>query len=196
MKTTFAQNQWNPDALIRSYSFRFTETPDFHQAEDHIYGDVNPDHREGFDNISMLTPQKYSAGVTAILHCSFEDLGCPEIILVPEMETCGDGAVRYGACFEAVMYKDGINVWRHYRENGKCFWHLRLGWGHPLSAHDIHELRLHVRDQYLDITLDGILTSLRTEDLPESFHVGFTVCEGIARIYDFEVISDEAPVSC
>ncbi len=186
MKANFSKGQWGREELIQAYSHRFTERPDFTQHEDCIASAVNPGHREGFDNISLLTKETYAVGAKAKIHCSFEGLGCPEIILVEAPEECPDGAVRYGACFEVVLYKDGINVWRHYREEGKCFWHLRLGWGFPVSENEKHELEVNVRENYLDLILDGQKSSLRVDDLFEKFHFGITVCEGIARVYDME----------
>lgn len=187
MNISFAKGQWNENDLILAYSFRFTETPVPTQLPDCISGIVNPAHREGFDNISLLTHEKYTAGVRATIHCAFEALGCPEIILVPEAESCPDGAVRYGACFETVLYKDGVNVWRHYRDDGRCHWHKRLGAEFPVSENDVHELTVEIKENYLTFWVDGRKTALRVEDLPERFHLGITMCEGVVRVYDFKV---------
>lgn len=173
--------------VLTAYSFRFTETPRFTQKEDHITTCINPKHREGFDNISLLSKNKYTYGAKATLHCAFEDIGCPEIILVPEMEQCDDGAVRYGACFEVVLWKNGINVWRHYREDGKCFWHKRLGMEFSNEENKIHALTLEVLPQEFVITLNGQKTTLHMEDIPEKFHLGLTGCEGIVRLYDMTI---------
>ena len=187
MNYRFGKNQWEDAPLQVAYSFRFTETPEFTQGEDFIGSSVNPAHREGFDNISLLTKEKFGVGAKATIHCAFEGLGCPEIIFVGEMEDCGDGAVRYGACFEVVLYKNGVNVWRHYRDDGKCHWHKRLGLEYPVAENEKHELTAEVKENYLVVTLDGQKTTIRTEDMFPSFHVGITVCEGIARIYDMTV---------
>lgn len=187
MLIDFSKDCWSDGDLTTAYSFRFTETPKFTQEQDHIRTAVNPQHREGFDNISLLSKQTYTAGVTATLHCAFEALGCPEIILVEHLEDCDDGAIRYGACFEVVLYKNGINVWRHYREDGRCFWHKRLGLEYPVAENTIHELCVKVQENDLEITLNGQKTILHTEDLPKSFHVGLTGCEGIARLYDLRI---------
>ncbi|MBP3634570.1 MAG: hypothetical protein J6J43_08365 [Oscillospiraceae bacterium] len=186
MKIRFNRPAWQ-DMLTTAYSFRFTETPSFTQKEDHITTCVNASHREGFDNISLLSKQTYTAGAKATIRCAFEDLGCPEIIIVPEAEACADGAVRYGACFEVVLWKNGINVWRHYREDGKCFWHKRLGMSFSNEEHKIHALTVQVLEQELLIDLNGQKTSLRAEDLPERFHLGLTGCEGIVRIYEMSI---------
>ena len=196
MKISFAENGNWKNELVQAYTFRFTETPDFTQLEDCISTAVNPQHWEGFDNISLLSKERFSLGVTATLHCAFEGVGCPEIILVEEPETCADGAVRYGDCFETVLWKNGIYVWRHYRENdGCCHWNMRLGMTFPVSEGDIHELTVQVLDKQLHITLDGQKTVLRTEDVPNRFHIGVTACEGIVRLYDFEVTpaTEEVP---
>ena len=187
MHVNFGRGKWSEEQLGTCYSFRFTETPRFTQEDDCIRTAVNPQHREGFDNISLLTPEKFKKGVTITMHCSFEDLGCPEIILVPEKEVCEDGAVRYGACFEVIPWKCGLNVWRHYREEGLCFWHRRLGLEYPVAENTVHELIVQVQDQELIITLDDMKIFLHTEDLPEQFYVGLTGCEGVARIYDYTV---------
>ncbi len=184
MQVSFA-NGWQP--LQLAYTFRFTETPVPTRESDCVVSMPNPAHTEGYDNISLLTPQKYAPGAAATLRCGFEGLGCPEIILVPEAEPCPDGATRYGACFEVVLYKNGINVWRHYRENGACSWHKRLGWEFPLAQNTVHTLRVATRPQYLDIWVNDAKTTLRVDDLPQSFHFGVTLCEGVARAYSLEI---------
>lgn len=189
MKTIhFADPNWKQE-LVQAYSFRFTETPDFVQCEDHITNSVNPEHREGFDNISLLTPETYTAGVKARLRCSFDELGCPEIILVEKPESCSDGAVRYGACFEIVLWKNGVNVWRHYMDEAdhRCYWHKRLGLSVPVTEQDIHELEVEVVEDYIIFSVDGVGVRLRTEDLFKNFYVGITACEGIVRLYDFQI---------
>lgn len=185
---SFGNNSWKED-LIQAYSFRFTEAPDFKQGADHISTSVNPQHREGFDNISLITPELYSAGVKVTLRCAFEELGCPEIILVKKPETCADGAVRYGECIEVVLWKNGVNVWRHYMDEAdhRCYWHKRLGLTMPVAEKAIHQLEVEIVEDYIIFCVDGIRTKLRTEDLFEQFYVGLTACEGIVRLYDVQI---------
>ena len=73
---SFANDAWRGE-LVQAYSFRFTETPDFTQAEDHVTTAVNPSHREGYDNISLLSPEAYRAGVSARLRCAFDGVSEP-----------------------------------------------------------------------------------------------------------------------
>lgn len=188
MKTyNFSRTAGKELGLDTAYSFRFTETPEFTRKDDAIATAVNPNHREGFDNISLLTPERYTAKVRASLRCSFEDWGCPEIIVVEETERCEDGALRYGPCFEVVLYKDGINVWRHYRDDGVCHWHKRLGAHFPVEEGKLHELTVEIREKEFIIEVDTHLLELRVDDLPKQFHVGLTACEGIVRLYEMTI---------
>lgn len=184
---SFANDSWKK-GLVQAYSFRFTETPDFTEKDDHVTTAINKNHREGFDNISLLSPEFYTPGVKARLRCSFDGIGCPEIILVKNPEKCADGATRYGECFEVVLWKNGVNVWRHFMDGEyKCSWHLRLGLTMPVSEKDIHELTVETKNNYIIFGVDGVKAELRTEDLFESFRIGVTACEGIVRLYDFEI---------
>ncbi len=187
-RISFASEAWK-QALMTAYSFRFTEKPQFLQQADHITTSANAEHREGFDNISLLSRERYEKGVKATLRCAFDGLGCPEIIIVEKAEVCPDGAVRYGACFEVVLWKNGVNVWRHYMDetDHRCFWHKRLGLSIPVAEGDIHELQVEIIRNYIVFSVDGVGVKLRAEDLPESFQIGITACEGIVRLYDFEI---------
>ena len=178
------------DLLLHAYSFRFTETPRCIQEESSIRNAVDATPREGFTNISLLTPEKYGVGVKLCASCSFEGTGCPEIILVEDVEQCDDNALRYGACFEVVLYQNGVNVWRHYAdEHHHCSWHKRLGVEFPVDEHAIHQLSVEVGKDGLFFSVDDRKTFLRTEDLPKSFHVGITLCEGVVRFYDLKIIT-------
>ena len=78
--------KWEGTELTLAYSFRFTETPVPTQETDCIRSAVNAQHREGYDNISLLSKETYKPGSKAAMHCSFEGLGCPELILVEKPE--------------------------------------------------------------------------------------------------------------
>ncbi len=186
IETILDAGKWSADAAMQAHTYRFDAAPAFRPGAGCICSLANPDHPEGYDNVSLLTRRQYAPGAAAELRCSFEGLGCPEIILVPAADACTD-TVRYGACIEVVLYKDGINVWRHFREGDKCSWHKSLGWQFAVSEGALHTLRVATRPQYLDITVDGAALTLRMEDLFESFHFGLTLCEGEAAAYDMTV---------
>lgn len=187
-KISFANKNWTEE-LQEAYSYRFTETSHFKQAEDHITTAVNAQHREGFDNISLITRRAYSGGVRISLRCAFDGRGCPEIILVKKPERCDDGVVRYGECFEVVLWENGVNVWRHYMDetDHRCYWHKRLGLTLQVAEKDLHQLDVEIMEDYIFFSVDGVCAKLLTEDLFEQFYVGLTACEGIVRLYDLHI---------
>ena len=191
-KYSFNNNKWR-DELIRAYSFRFTETPDFKEESDCIRTDANLEHREGFDNISLLFPEPVGDGIKGKLRCSFVGDGCPEIILVKKPEKCDDNFVRYGECFEVVLWRKGVNVWRHFiDENYKCTWENRLRCFNPVSERDVHELAVEIQDKHIIFTVDDSMkTVLYVADLFEEFYIGITACEGIVHLYDFLLEKNE-----
>ena len=186
MKIDFLNGEWS-DKLNVAYTHRHSETPSFTQRADCIEGGANKEHQEGFDAIALLTKERFTGAAHASLTCEFEDCGCAEIIIVPETELCPDGATRYGACYEVVVYKDGINVWRHFREGGKCSWHKHLGVLFPVAEMKKHTLDVTVKDGYIDVRVDAMEVSVRACDMFDSFNVGFAVCEGVVRLYEGEI---------
>lgn len=190
-RISFAPGAWQ-DRLMPAWTWRYNETTPVRQGEDCIYIAENPAHPEGYDNASLLTPDRFAPGVRATIRCAFEGIGCPEIILVPETQLNDRGEAQYGACFEVVLWKNGINVWRHYREDGKCYWHKRLGLTYPVAENTLHTLTVEVGETELTVTLNGQTTTLRTEDIPPRFHLGVTLCEGVARIYDFVIEGEQS----
>ena len=184
---SFKDKAWREE-LTRAYSFRFTETPNFKECDDHIANEVNENHKEGFDNISLLTKDTYKVGAQATLKCSFEGLGCAEIILVKKPEVCEGGIIRYGECFEIVLWRGGINVWRHFMtEEHECSWHNLTRFKVPISEGEIHELSVRTEDKYIYFSAAGISGNVRVDDLFDEFYLGATVCEGIARLYDLTI---------
>ncbi len=183
MKIDFSRQAWKNDLRV-AYTHRHSETPEFTQRADCIEGGANDGHVEGFDAIALLSNERFSGAAHATLTCAFEDCGCAEIIIVPEAELCPDGATRYGACYEVVLYKDGINVWRHFYEDGKCSWHKHLGVLFPVTEMDKHTLDVTVKDGYIDVRVDAMEISVRVDDMFDSFNLGFAVCEGVVRLYE------------
>ena len=184
---SFTNGEWKNE-LVTAYSFRFTETPEFTECPNHITTAVNKNHREGFDNISLLSKENYTAGVKARLRCSFDGIGCPEIILVKQPEQCEDGAVRYGECFEVVLWKNGVNVWRMWMENGEVTWKQLMGVEFPVSESEIHTLSVLIENDTLHIEADDRKMQLYIDDLYPEFHLGLNACEGINRFYDLEIM--------
>ena len=186
----FAKGSWDTDALGYAYSYRFEETPVFVQREDHIQNQKNDAATYGFDNISLLTAQKFTPGTTISTRCAFEDLGAPLIVITDRLSTDPRGICRYGDYIEVVLWKNGVNVWRMWMEKGVVTWKQLLGVDFPVSEAEIHTLSVTVGTETLEITADDKKMLLHVENLYPAFHVGINACEGINRFYRLEVISE------
>lgn len=186
MKISFAHDRWSAGDLCYAYSYRFDATPVFLQRADCIENRKNDTATYGYDNISLLTREKYGPGTTLSTRCAFEDLGAPLLVLAPSLSRDPRGVLRYGDYIEVVLWKNGVNVWKMWMQEGEVTWKQLLGVDFPVSEHEIHTLSVTVGTDTLEITADGRKMLLAVEGLYPDFHVGLNACEGINRFYDFE----------
>lgn len=190
MYIDFKKGAWDEKDITHAYTYRFPFVNRFIQRDDCIENGKNPDMQDGFgyDYLSLVSRDKYPLGTTISTRCSFEGVAAPLFIFSDSLDLCEDGAYRYANYFEVVLYKDGVNVWRLWRdEAGEVKWHKRLGVSYPVSEKEIHKISVTLKQDYIVIDLDGMLFTLRAEDLFDSFHLGITGCEGLCRFYDMSI---------
>ena len=187
MNIKFTENSWNQDELTYAYSYRFEETPVFVQHEDCIENTKNDGAVYGYDNISLLTKKQYGAGVKLSTRCAFEDLGAPLLVITDKLHTDSRGIVRYGDYLEVVLWKNGVNVWRMWMENGEVTWKQLMGIDFPVSESDIHTLSVTIEADTLYIEADDKKMQLYIEDMYPCYHLGINACEGINRFYDLTI---------
>lgn len=188
---SFVPNAWEKSGLVYAYSYRFEETPVFLQRRDCIENRKNEGAVYGFDNISLLTEEKYGPETTVTACCAFEDLGAPLIVLADSMTRGPRGVCRYGDYLEVVLWKNGVNVWRMWMEDGTVTWKQLLGVEFPVSEGERHTLSVTAHAESLEITADDRKLSLHIPELYPAFHVGINACEGINRFYSFRVSQSE-----
>ncbi len=188
MHIYFTKDGWNLDDVTYAWSRRFPETPTFTQMDDHVENRADAAVTYGYENISLLTKEKYGPGTKITTRCAYLEDGAPLIMLCDKLYTDEDGQLRYDNYFEIVLYKNGINVWRLWNQDGKMTWHKRLGAEFPVSEGEAHELAVTTGEHEFVITVDGEhKLSLRVEDLFDGYHVGIDACEGINRFWDLVV---------
>jgi len=189
MKTVdFGRGKWENDPeLTYAYSFRFAETPEFVQMDDHVVNRKVSEAMYGYDNISLMTRGKYGPGTKLTACCDFEELGAPLIVVADELHKCPDGVMRYGEYCEIVLYKGGINVWRMHMIDGEVKWKKELGVFFPVSQGEKHTFSVKVNAENFEIETEGHKMLLRVENLPQSFHLGINACEGINRFYSMTI---------
>lgn len=187
MKISFAKDGNWQQKLCLAFMLRFDAKADFIQEEDAV---ADPkDSRFGCDYayVGTLTHDTYGSGTEIGLRCSFEGTGAPMLTLAEDMELDADGHAHYGGCIEIVIWKYGMNVWRHLREGGNMTYHHLMSVFTPLEEGKLHDLRVKVQDKLLMMDIDGRGFSLRIDDMPENFRVGAALCEGVNRLYDMDI---------
>ena len=184
----FKSNAWDESEVTHAYTYRFPFVNRFIQNEDCIENGKNPEMSDGFDYLSIMTREKYPLGTTITTECTFSGSAAPLIIMSDALDLCDDGVYRYGNYFEVVLYKNGINVWRLWKEeNGKVKWHKRLGAKFSVEENKKHTISVKFEENYITVDFNGASYTLRAEDLFPSFHLGITGCEGVCRFYNMSI---------
>lgn len=182
----FTKGKWEK-SLIYAHSYRWTETPVVIQEEDCVVNAVNPDTEQGFDNISLMTREKYGVGTKLTTTCSFEKTAAPLFVIADKYYENEDGVLKYGDYLEIVIWKYGLNVWQMYMEDGIVKWNQLLGVEFPLTEDEKHTMSVEILDEAIRMEVEGRVFLLRVENLNQTYHVGVNMCEGITRFYDFTI---------
>ncbi len=185
---SFKPGEWENSGLEYAYSWRFERFPRFRQEADCIENNPIPDVENDFDYMGLMTPERYGAGTTLSVKMRFENLAAPMLLLSMDHELDGQGHIRTLEYYEIVIWKYGLNVWRHYT-NGRVPGHyLTLGTKFPLEESKVHTLTAEILSKRLKLTVDGAHEmDLYLPDLADSLNLGFCACEGICGIYGMEI---------
>jgi len=209
-KISFLPGGWESAGLEYAYSWRFPGEPVFRQEADCIANSASPEGPGGFDYVGFLLPGEFSVGARVEARCSFEGLAAPMLTLVDRMETDERGVLRTLDFYEAVIWRNGLNIWRHHTAGRNTTHYKALGAGFPLAEGQVHTLSLEMApqaanpdedgaaadggeapakssDKRMVLTVDGIKLDLFIDDLPERFRLGYSACEGVCRLYDIAV---------
>ena len=187
MNVSFAPGAWENLGLQYAYSWRFEALPLFRQEKDCIVNSKRSDKPGDYDYMGLLVPGTFGPGARLSVRCSFEDLGAPMLLLSSQEEIDENGILRTLEYYEIVIWKNGLNVWRHHTEGRKTSYYQVLGAAFPLAAEEIHELSMEIGERHLLMEVDGKKLKLFLHDMPASFRLGYTACEGICRLYEMSV---------
>ena len=166
-------------------SYRFPIPVSFTQEEDAIANRRNDKFGDGFEYIYVFYKEKVPRGSKVSSTMLFEDYGAPMITFCEKLDTDADGNTRNGCFYEVVIYENGINVWKHYQENGKCRWYKAAAFDFPLEKNVKHKLQVEYLASGINITLDDRTCYIRLGELPSEMYFGVSACEQINRFYDF-----------
>lgn len=186
----FAKDKWTMSDFFYAYSPACMDRVQFRQEEDAI---VNGKGKSfcGYEMITLLKSQKYSAGVVLETECSFESFGAPLIVITDNVSQNEKGERVYGSYLEIVAYEEGINVWaiEPAVQGAECpiaATKLQTK-SFPVQGNTRVRIKVQICENKIKAWVNGEYLETATENLPQSFYVGITACEGINRFYSFSV---------
>lgn len=175
-----------------AYTKRFPFDPEFEQEEDCLVNKRNPGMSDGFDYTTIMTKEKYGEGTKLCVICSFEKYGAPLITLTDSPQRDENGKLRYGACYEVVLWENGINVWDLYEENSEIKWKRIMAQQFELKPEEKHEILIELKeDKCIRVVQGDYDFILRIENLPDEMYFGITGCENINRFYEMSITNGE-----
>lgn len=182
----FTKGNWE-EYFEYAYTQRFPFKPSFIQEDECIVNSRNPEMKDGFDYTTIMTKEKYGIGTKLCVTCSFEEYGAPLITFTNKLERDKEGTLCYGACYEVVLWENGINVWNLFAENGEIKWHKLLAAEFPLEAGIKYEMYIELEEKTIKVVVGDRSMTLRIENLPEEVYIGITGCENINRFYSVKI---------
>ncbi len=192
MKKTynFALGKWNIEDFNYAYSPACKAYKEFLQEKDFVTNSFNQDISE-YDYISIITKKKYSSGVKLSAKCSFDSFGAPLIVITDDVSHDKNGNLQYGLHFEVVAWENGCNVWHivPFPARVECPRKSTLINSSKFEIEDgeIVDIEVEVGKKELFIDINGQKLTVSHDELPESFHVGITACEGVNHFYAFSI---------
>ena len=185
----FSRSGWEDDFLY-VYSPVVKECNTFRQDADSI-GNAYSEKIKNFEYISIVTKKKYKSGVKIKTTCSFDNFGAPLIVFTNEINTDENSVLRYGLHFEVVAFELGCNVWHiaHVpdRKERPTMPALIAKGRFPLAEKEKVEICCEIVGRTVLTYVNGNRVSVVHADIPETFHVGITACEGINHFYELTI---------
>ncbi|MBQ7901934.1 MAG: hypothetical protein IJ365_08250 [Clostridia bacterium] len=187
----FSKDSWDFNDFMYVYSPVCKAYKEFIQLDNCIANSYNEQIGD-WDYISIVTKQKYTAGTKVSTKCSFDKFGAPLIVFTNDIRSV-DGRNEYVLHFEAVAYENGFNVWhivpwperteRPIKPTKICFEDFKVEDG------SVVDLAVEFKQKVISVTVNGVTAEVANDDMPDSFHVGITACEGVNKFYDL-IIED------
>ena len=171
--------------LIYAYSWRFSDFPTFRQESDCIVNSLRGD--GSYDYMGIVFPEKYGYGTKISVCCSFEEYAAPMILISMDNEEDENGRLRTLEYYELVIWKNGLNVWRHSTDKRAASFYKLLGADFRLESGIRHILSAEIREKNILIDIDGKKFDIWAADLTDCLSLGYAACEGICRLYEMSV---------
>jgi hypothetical protein len=198
----FGRGKWRREDWLMLKCPRFDQSvSSWIQNDDHIANPVPPgaSSEELMGKfapntfVTMVLRQKYAGSASISSTMSFDHQMAPLILIAPEYALDAGGRPEYRNHWEIVIYNEGICVWQHFWNSGKCSWrlaaHCKCSFN-PATRYRLNvDLGFYPSGKELKISCGENSFSFFADALPDSYFVGLTACEGVNRFYDFEINS-------
>ena len=195
----FAKEKWRPGDWILVKSGRWDRVGTWVQRQDCIENAVPADaapkdlrgKRAGETYTSMVWNRELGPDTVVRATMSFAERMAPLIVIAPELGKDARGRPEFRNHFEVVLFDQGINVWQHFRVDGKPAWKKLAYSRFPLKPNTRYRLEVSLKQtakgRQMVVKVDGHEFGFINDVLPVKYRVGITGCEGVNRFYDFRV---------
>jgi len=202
MKTSFVRDQWNPQDWILVRCPWGNGEGLWIQKEDCIanYTPENAAPEELCERgkyaadtfASMILKKRFNCPVKASATMSFDYKMAPLMFIANEIDTSVKVPLL-GERYEVVLYNEGINVWEHFKQNGKIAYNRKLFYCKNFSAKQKYQMAVAVdpNEKSITVELGESCFTVHAPLLDDGYYIGIMGCEGINRFYDFEVTNYE-----
>lgn len=195
-KYYFSKDKLNLDDFFYAYSPVAKGYAKFFSHKDRIsnFKIDDGEHEDIFDYpfITLLTKKKFSGNVKFRTLCSFEKFGAPLLTVVGKTEKNEDGEEIYGVYDEVVAYEKGLNIWHVVpfpeKVERPILAKLLAKEEFCIDDRKIVEIIMEIRDKKIIGTIDGHSVEVEFKNLPDTFHIGITACEGKNSFFEFEIM--------
>ena len=202
VEVSFARGRWNPDDFVNVKALRNAGVCPFDQKDDCIVNhcpDISGEQvfRTCQDSVyaALVHKSLFAVGEKISSNMMFDYRMAPIIVIADGLgKDEKTGYPEFRGHWEVCLYDQGVNVWRHFVEDGKQKWYkaasLRLPEREYFKANVKHDLQVSVtrnkrgRKEML-VAVGGYTLTYVDDELPDVFQAGVIACEGRNFFYDF-----------
>lgn len=146
---------------------------------------------DGYSYTSIISKETYTAGAKIHTKCAFERFGAPLIVFGNDMSDGENGMKLYGLHFEVVAYENGVNVWHIVpdpsNEERPIKPTLIASMKFTILPDEMTDITVAFGKGEFDMEVNGHKETVSHKDIPETFRVGITACEGPNKFYEINI---------
>lgn len=150
-----------------------------------------------YEYISIISKDSYKAAKLNV-KCDFDKYGAPIIVFCNDIgEALGkDGKKHlfYGVHFEVVAWEQGCNIWYIVPYPERAEHPVKptkiLAESFKIDDESLIDMTVEVKNGKIFATLNGREFSVSHPQIPEEYHIGYTACEGINKLYEMTLYTD------